>query len=41
MWEADFGTIDRTVARSLDDGENICISRVQDYIIEHFLWAIC
>lgn len=37
MWEADFGTVDCAVARSLDDGEHICISRVEYYLIECFL----
>lgn len=37
VWEADFGTIDCAVARSLDDGKHICISRVEYYLIERFL----
>lgn len=37
MWEADFGTIDCAVTRSLDDSKHICISRVEYYLIECFL----
>ncbi len=37
MWEANFGTINRTVARSFDDCEDIGIARIENYVIECFL----
>ena len=36
--EADFGTVDGAVARGLDDGEEVCISRIEHDVIQRLLY---
>lgn len=40
MRKADLGPVDGAIARSLDDGEDVVVARVEDHAVDRALYAL-